>query len=148
MTQAPYCLFVNTEVNVRLLSRSDVKASVAPSNGDGGFSLSIHCHAMPCLISMHDMQEFTGEHLYKLALSFWMQKADVRQEHWVRKEGNRFREERGVQCSIAQPVYEKIFGRLPKNVMRTVWVCDWPLPIISCPEMVSPVHSSCRAGLC
>lgn len=32
----------------------------------------LHSIVMPChvLISMHDMQEFNGEHLHKLALSF------------------------------------------------------------------------------
>lgn len=63
----------------------------------------------------------------------------------MREEGELLREERGGWCSIAQPVYKWIFGRPPKDVMRIV--CDWPLPIISCPVMVSPVHCRCRAGL-
>lgn len=72
VTQAPYCLSANAEVNVRLLSRSDVKASPAPSDGDGVFSFvrgstPLSCHAT-FLINMHDMQEFTEAHLHKLVL--------------------------------------------------------------------------------
>lgn len=111
-----------------------LKASAAPSNQSVFSCVGKHSFVMSChvLISMYDMQEFAGEHLHKLALSSTEAKASIREDHRVRKEGESFRMERGGWWSIAQPVYERIFGRLPKNVMRIVPVCNWPLPIISC----------------
>lgn len=99
MTQAPFCLSVNMGVNVRLLSRSD-----AP------FSCVGHTIVMPCrvLISMHDMQEFSGEHLNKLAFSSTEAKGQRRREKRKGTEG---------WARIVEPVCERTFGRLPKNVM-------------------------------
>lgn len=77
---------------------------------------------MPChvLISMHDMQEFTEEHLHKLALSSTEGKGRCKRGVLGVRKGVGFRKEREGWCSVAQPVYERIFDRFPENVMRIV----------------------------
>ncbi len=67
------CLCLHLEFNVRLVSRFHIAGVPSSVEVFVFFShpvkRSLHCHADLCLIYIHDMQEFAGANLHKLAVS-------------------------------------------------------------------------------